>query len=111
MSGPTVTDGALSSSLEDVLLRAVEVEEWKWDYIYSYCRDNMGTLVSVAEQSWAVLKGNLGLLATVAAEAAKLLLLSGSGVVNFALSTVVYLTALFYLLAASDGKVGGGNRF
>ncbi len=101
--GPTVTDGAVASSLEDLFER-LTLEEWKWDSIYSYCRENMGTLVGVLEQSWVVLKGNLGLLLNVLLEMVKLLLLSGSGVVNFALSVIVYLTALFYLLAAS-GRV------
>ncbi len=102
--GPSVTDGALSSSFEDILSKLAE-EEWKWDYIYSYCRENMGTLFGVAEQSWLVLKGNVGLLVTVLAEVLKLLLMSGSGVVNFGLSLIVYFTALFYLLSASDGSV------
>ena len=49
-------------------------------------------------QGLAFVKGNLGLVMTVLTELLRLLISSGSGMINFLFSLVVYFTALFYLL-------------
>ncbi len=95
-AGPTVTRGAVASSLEELMAGL------SWSSAAQFFKDNMGTMTSVMEQTWSVVKDNAGLVATVLAEAAKLLLLGGSGVVNFTVSVIVYFTALFYLLSDSS---------
>ena len=62
----------------------------------------MGTLISVLEQGWTLLKGNVGFAITLISEILRILFHSGSGMVNFLLSLIVYFTALFYLLSSSN---------
>ena len=62
----------------------------------------MGTLISVIEQGWTLLKGNVGFAITIITEILRILFHSGSGMVNFLLSLIVYFTALFYLLSSSN---------
>ena len=64
--------------------------------------NNMGTLISVLEQGWTLLKGNVGFAVTLISEILRILFHSGSGMVNFLLSLIVYFTALFYLLSSSN---------
>ena len=64
----------------------------------------MGTLLTILDQGWSLLKGNLGFALTVISEILRVIFHSGSGMVNFLLSVIVYFTALFYLLS-SDNKV------
>ncbi len=64
----------------------------------------MGTLTSILEQAWLLVKGNVGLMSTALFEFSKLVFSGGSGVLNFALNLVVYFTALFYLLVNSDAQ-------
>ena len=61
----------------------------------------MGTLTSIVEQVWSLFKGNIGFLFDTCLGIIKIILNSGSGVVNFVFGIFIYLTASFYLLSNS----------
>ena len=69
-----------------------------------FTMNNMGTFISILDQGWSLLKGNLGFALTVISEILRIIFHGGSGMVNFLLSVIVYFTALFYLLS-SDGNI------
>jgi predicted PurR-regulated permease PerM len=62
----------------------------------------MGTLRAILEQSYLLLKGNMGFVFSLVLELLRLVASGGSGVVNLFLGIVVYFTALFYLLSESS---------
>lgn len=100
--GPQVSEEAISSSVEEVIQRFITSDALDLSAFSQFTMNNMGTLISVLEQGWTLLKGNLGFAFTVVTEMVGILFQSGSGMVNFVLSTVVYFTALFYLLNSSN---------
>ena len=67
----------------------------------TFIQNNMGTLTSIMEQVWSLTKGNIGFFFDTVLGIMRVILHSGSGVVNFFFSIFVYLTALFYLLSNS----------
>ena len=67
----------------------------------TFIQNNMGTLTSIMEQVWGLTKGNIGFFFDTIIGIMRVILHSGSGVVNFFFSIFVYLTALFYLLSNS----------
>ena len=67
----------------------------------TFIQNNMGTLTSIMEQVWSLTKGNIGFFFDTVLGFLRVILHSGSGVVNFFFSIFVYLTALFYLLSNS----------
>ena len=108
--GPKVTSGAVTSSMEDLfsgMLNAsvptrVFGNAMNFSMFSQFAMNNIGTMTSVLDQGWTLIKGNLGLVFTVIAECLRILLSGGSGMVNFCLSLIVYFTALFYLLRSKD---------
>jgi predicted PurR-regulated permease PerM len=100
--GPQVSEEAITSSVEEVIHRVLTILDLS--AFSQFTLNNMGTLISVLEQGWNLLKGNLGFALTVITEVLRILFQSGSGMINFVLSTTVYFTALFYLLG-SDSNV------
>lgn len=79
----------------------MEESVFNWSSIGTFCKENMGTFVSILDQAWGLFKGNFRLVLTLLLEIVRLVFSSGSGFVNFLLSIVVYFTALFYLLVNS----------
>ena len=69
--------------------------------IQTFAQNNMGTLTSIVEQVWALFKGNIGFFLDTCLGIGRIILHSGSGVVNFVFGIFIYLTALFYLLSNS----------
>ena len=69
--------------------------------LQTFTQNNMGTLTSILEQVWSLTKGNVGFFIETGFGMIKVILNSGSGVVNFFFNIFVYLTALFYLLSNS----------
>ncbi|XP_077483881.1 transmembrane protein 245 isoform X2 [Amblyomma americanum] len=70
----------------------------------SFVRDNIGTLMSVFESIWALLKGNISVVLSLVTTTLSILFGGGTAVLNFVLNFVVFLTALFYLLRASKER-------
>ena len=97
--GPSVSEDAISHSFEDLYEKVME--GFSYAAMGKFLQDNMGTLRAILEQTWNLLKGNLGLVFSLMLELLRLLASGGSGVANFFLGVIVYFTALFYLLAES----------
>ena len=98
--GPSVSEDAISHSFEDLYEKIME--SFSYAAMGKFLQDNMGTLRAILEQTWLLLKGNLGLVFSLMLELLRLLASGGSGVANFFLGVIVYFTALFYLLAESS---------
>ncbi|XP_011706785.1 PREDICTED: transmembrane protein 245 isoform X2 [Wasmannia auropunctata] len=69
--------------------------------IQNFAKENIGVLMSVLDSVWSIVKGNMSVILTVFTELFYIVLMSGSAVLNFVLSTVVFFTTLFYLLSSS----------
>ncbi|KYN00909.1 Transmembrane protein C9orf5 [Cyphomyrmex costatus] len=91
--GPTVDAITLLLLLSDL---------FNMTSIQNFAKENIGILTSVFDSVWSIVKGNMSVILTVFTELFYIILMSGSAVLNFVLSTVVFFTTLFYLLSSSD---------
>ncbi|VDD82738.1 unnamed protein product [Mesocestoides corti] len=75
-----------------------------FDYrdVVAYFHKNIGTIINVIDPVWRVVSYHAGFITTSLMGTASLLCAGGSVVLNFTFSFLIFLSTLFYLLAASD---------
>lgn len=102
-----------TASLENTSLKAHH-NPYDWDRLmdafqsldFALCtkifKQNWETLVSVMDSVVMVLKGNLNLFLGILTATLSLLIGGGSAIMNFIIDLIIFTTALFYLLCASE---------
>ncbi|XP_044728821.1 transmembrane protein 245 [Chrysoperla carnea] len=100
--GPTVTSMAVENSwntfLEDL---RKSPEMFNLSAIIEFLKQNVGTMTSLLESVWSILKGNISLVLGSFSAFVSIILGGGTAVLNFILNVIVFLTTLFYLLSSS----------
>lgn len=104
-----------TASLENTSLKAHH-NPYDWDRLmdafqsldFALCtkifKQNWETLVSVMDSVMIVLKGNLNLFLGIVTATLSLLIGGGNVIMNFIIDLIIFTTALFYLLCASDAQ-------
>ncbi|KAK9509486.1 hypothetical protein O3M35_006794 [Rhynocoris fuscipes] len=100
--GPTVTPDAVLTSCRKFIERIKKTPEViNLNSIKTFIQENMSTLGAGFDSIWLILKGNMSLLLGIISTLFSVVFGGGISVINFTLHSVVFLTALFYLLSTS----------
>ncbi|VUZ55099.1 unnamed protein product, partial [Hymenolepis diminuta] len=75
-----------------------------FDYhdLVAYFHENVGEIMNVVNPLWQILSSHASFISSLFMGTASLLLTGGSVVLNFSFSFLIFLSTLFYLLAASE---------
>ncbi|KAK2580315.1 hypothetical protein KPH14_012552 [Odynerus spinipes] len=101
--GPTVDAAAAYSVWESFKdnFGTIPLHMFDMTSIQNFAKENIGILMSLLDSVWNIVKGNMSVILTVFTELFYIILMSGSAVLNFILSMIVFFTTLFYLLNSS----------
>lgn len=100
--GPTVSPDAVFSSCYNFLERLRKTPEvMSVEWLKELLQENMVLFTSGLDSAWAILKGNLTLLLGILSTLFSLLFGGSLSVINFAIQSIIFLTALYYLLSTS----------
>ncbi|CAH0550108.1 unnamed protein product [Brassicogethes aeneus] len=100
--GPKVSDEAVRSTWQDFINDIQKSPElFNLTGMVDFAKQNVGTLMSLLESIWSILKGNISLILGSFSTFISVILGGGTAVLNFILSVIVFLTTLFYLLSSS----------
>lgn len=69
-----------------------------------FIKDNLGIFMSILDSLYQILKGNINLLLTIFYTLVSTIFAGGFVLVNFFVSFIVYMSALFYLLSMSSNR-------
>ena len=74
------------------------------DYIkvFEIFKENLHTLYSVLDSLWLILKGNMNVMISIITTIISMLFLSGTFILNALISSIIFVTTLFYLLNSSS---------
>lgn len=72
--------------------------------VFNVVKENIGILLSVLESVWLIFKSNMNLAFNIVTVLLSLVFSSGTYLLNAGFSTIVFLTALFYLLSFSRSQ-------
>ncbi|KAK7867585.1 hypothetical protein R5R35_014791 [Gryllus longicercus] len=101
--GPKVTTSAIYASFDSLVEDVQKTPELlNMAGIMAFLQDNVGTLLTVFDSLWIILKGNITLFMDSFLAIIMIVFGSGTAVINFFLNLIVFFTALFYLLASSN---------
>ena len=102
--GPTVDVTVAYSEWESFKdsYEKIPLQLFNMTSIQNFVKENIGIFMSVLDSVWSIVKGNMSVIFTISTELFYIVLMSGSAVLNFSLSMVVFFTALFYLLSSSS---------
>nr|CAI5868777.1 unnamed protein product [Callosobruchus analis] len=102
-NGPQVTEEAVRTSWEAFITDIQKSSEMlNVNALIDFGKQNIGTLMSLLESIWGILKGNISLILSSFSTFLSVILGGGTAVMNFILNSVVFLTTLFYLLNSSS---------
>ncbi|XP_011301912.1 transmembrane protein 245 isoform X2 [Fopius arisanus] len=103
MIGPTVDVEAALTAWESIKesFGKIPTQIFNMTGIQNFAKENVGILMQVLDSVWGIVKGNMSVLVSVLTELMYIVFMSGSALLNFTLSTVVFFTTLFYLLSSS----------
>ena len=105
-----------TASLESVSIKTDHHHPYDWDRLFdalqsldiALCakifKQNWDTLVSVTDSVMIVLKGNLSLVLGIITATLSLVIGGGNVIMNFIIDLIIFTTALFYLLCASEDQ-------
>ncbi|XP_052124652.1 transmembrane protein 245 isoform X2 [Frankliniella occidentalis] len=100
--GPKVSSSAVYASWESFLDGVMKTPELlNLDGLMQFGKENVGMLSSLLESLWDIVRGNVSLLFQSSVTIFSVVLGGGSAVINFLINSVVFFTALFYLLSSS----------
>ncbi|XP_014472970.1 PREDICTED: transmembrane protein 245 isoform X2 [Dinoponera quadriceps] len=101
--GPTVDITSAYNAWESLKegFEKTPLQMFNMTSMQNFVKENIGILMSVLDSVWSIVRGNMSIILTIFTELFYVVLMSGSAVLNFALSTVVFFTTLFYLLSSS----------
>jgi len=102
LTGPIVTPDAVLSSCYNFIERLKKTPEVaSLDTLSVWARENMATLRTGLDSVWTILQGNMTLLLSILTTTTSVLFGGGLSIINFTLHSIIFLTALFYLLSSS----------